>query len=86
MTEDDIRWADAALLWGRGDQPRDCYDAGVFASLNAVLEAVDPCAACGHLPTTGDPLVLAEGFRIHLHHVRDESDGFYGVPFQAVAA
>ena len=40
MTEDDIRWADAALLWGRGDQPRDGYDAGVFARLDAALEAV----------------------------------------------
>jgi len=40
MDPDDIRWADAALRWGRGDQPRDHYDADVFARLDAALEAV----------------------------------------------
>jgi hypothetical protein len=44
------------------------------------------CAACGNPPAEADPLVLAEGVRIHLHHVRDPEDGFYGVGFQAVAS
>lgn len=47
---------------------------------------MDPCAACGHLETAADPLVLAEGFRVHLSHVLDPADGFYGAVFQAVAS
>jgi hypothetical protein len=42
------------------------------------------CAACGNPATETDPLVLAGGYRIHLHHVRDEGDGFYGAPFQSL--
>jgi hypothetical protein len=89
MNDDDIRWAEAALAWARGTAPRDSYDVGVFARLNAGIEAGrvrDACAACGNPPAEADPLVLADGWRIHLHHVRDENDGFYGIPFQALAA
>lgn len=34
VTAEDVRWAEAALLWGRGGDPRDAYDASVFASLD----------------------------------------------------
>lgn len=47
--------------------------------------SVTACAACGRPPAKADPLVLAEGRRIHLHHVLDPADGFYGAVFQAVA-
>ena len=45
-----------------------------------------PCQACGNPGTEADPLVLAEGWRVHLSHVLDPGDGFYGSVFQAVAA
>jgi hypothetical protein len=54
--------------------------------LAAVRNAGNACAACGHQGTGADPLVLADGHRIHVSHVLDAGSGFYGVPFQAVAA
>jgi len=35
MTDDDVRWADAALRWARGGVTRDAYDEAVFARLDA---------------------------------------------------
>lgn len=44
------------------------------------------CQACGNPETGSDPIVLAEGWQVHLSHVLDEDSGFYGSVFQAVAA
>ena len=45
------------------------------------------CAACGHSETPRNPLVLAgDGYRVHVRHLTDPADGYYGVPFQAVAS
>ncbi len=45
------------------------------------------CAACGRQETARDPLVLAgDGYRVHVSHVLDERDGYYGVPFTAAGA
>jgi hypothetical protein len=39
------------------------------------------CSCCGNPARAGDPLVIAEGMRMHLMHVLDPASGFYGVPF-----
>jgi hypothetical protein len=44
------------------------------------------CAACGNAETARDPLVVADGYRIHVSHARDEDSGYYGVAFQQVAS
>jgi hypothetical protein len=46
----------------------------------------DACQACGNPPLAEDPIVLAEGRQVHLSHVLDPDDGFYGSVFQEVAA
>lgn len=47
----------------------------------------DSCAACGRAGTAPDPLVLAgDGYRVHVSHVLDEHDGYFGVPFAAAGA
>lgn len=40
----------------------------------------DVCAACGHEGSVFAPLVLVDGYRIHLSHTLDPADGFYGAP------
>jgi len=37
ITPDDVRWREAALLWGRGQEPRDGYDQAVFERLDAAV-------------------------------------------------
>jgi hypothetical protein len=45
------------------------------------------CAACGRDGAERDPLVIAaDGYRVHVSHVIDPADGYYGVPFAAGAA
>jgi hypothetical protein len=45
------------------------------------------CSACGHPGAERDPLVIAgDGYRVHLSHVLDERDGYFGVPFAAAGA
>ena len=40
------------------------------------------CAACGHPEAPRNPLVLAEdGYRVHVSHVLDPDDGYYGEAF-----
>jgi hypothetical protein len=43
------------------------------------------CAACGWPGTQDDPLVVAEGWRVHRSHTTDPQDGFYD-PAAAPAA
>lgn len=35
------------------------------------------CAACGHPGTPGDPLVIAQGFRVHTSETTDPRSGYY---------
>lgn len=35
------------------------------------------CAACGHPARDNDPLIVADGFRIHHSHTADPRSGFY---------
>jgi hypothetical protein len=47
------------------------------------------CAACGHRETDRNPLVLAaDGYRVHVTHVNEPGNGYYGMPFasEGVAA
>ncbi len=40
------------------------------------------CAACGHPETGRNPLVLAfDGYRVHVSHVTEPGNGYYGTPF-----
>ena len=45
--------------------------------MNGVSEAPERCQACGHLPSDGDPLVLADDDWVHESHTEDERSGFY---------
>jgi hypothetical protein len=37
------------------------------------------CAACGHPGGPADPLVIADGYRVHRWHTTDPDDGFHGL-------
>lgn len=65
-----------------GQPPRDRDERQRFRE----LDVIRPCSACGRPSTRTDPLVLAEGWHVHVSHVRDPQDGFYGAVFQAVAS
>jgi hypothetical protein len=46
----------------------------------------DICAACGLAAEPRNPLVIAaDGYRVHVKHVNEQGDGYWGVPFGSAA-
>ena len=80
------RWAARLPVEGGVDRalPQDAADRR--AVIDDEGRRANICQACGHPGTPGDPVVMAEGYRIHTSHTTDPSSGFHDPAAASAAA